>query len=231
MKIEGKDAYHIAKVLRMTVGTQLQIVSSDHVTALMKIEAVTEGVVFVCLIKKMDISHEPSVKVVLGEGLAKGEKMDFIIQKAVEVGVSVIVPVTMEHCVVKFEEQKAHKKLERWQKIAEEAAKQCKRDIVPSVMPLQTFEEVIRKNDCDLKIIASESEMQVGLKSFLQSQKAFSSILVIIGPEGGIHPAELQFAEANNVQAITLGKRILRTETAGLVTAAAIFYETGDLGG
>ena len=176
-------------------------------------------------------SHEPSVRIILAQGLAKGEKMDFIIQKAVELGVSEIVPVAMEHSVVRLESEKAVKKAERWQKIAEAAAKQSKRDVIPIVQPVQTMEQMLANNACSCKLIAYECEDKLGLKAALQKQQELKEVLLIIGPEGGISEAELHQAQAAGAWGVSLGKRILRAETAALVAAAAIFYETGDLGG
>ena len=155
----------------------------------------------------------------------------FIIQKAVELGVSEIIPVAMEHSVVRLEGDKAVKKAERWQKIAEAAAKQSKRDIIPMVQPVQTMEQMLADNPCDCKLIAYECEDKLGLKAALQKEQALKELLLIIGPEGGISETELQQARTAGALVVSLGKRILRAETAALVAAAAIFYETGDLGG
>ncbi|MEG0797431.1 MAG: 16S rRNA (uracil(1498)-N(3))-methyltransferase [Acidaminococcaceae bacterium] len=231
MQIVGMDAHHICKVLRMQSGQHLQLVSSDGVTALMEIESVTASAAFVRFVSYLASSSEPAVKLVLAQGLAKGEKMDFVVQKAVEIGVSRIIPLALEYSVVQLDAAKAEKKVARWQKIAAEAAKQCKRDLVPLVEPVINLRELLAKEHATLRLLASESEQQVGLKQVLQSGGKTDEILLIVGPEGGIAPAELKLAEDSGVYAISLGKRILRTETAGLVAAAAIFYETGDLGG
>lgn len=231
MTITGVDARHIYTVLRMTQGTKIQIVSDDGVTALAEITEAGENVVTVKCLEVLAESHEPSVRIILAQGLAKGEKMDFIIQKAVELGVSEIVPVAMEHSVVRLESEKAVKKAERWQKIAEAAAKQSKRDIIPIVQPVQTMEQMLANNACSCKLIAYECEDKLGLKAALQKQQELKEVLLIIGPEGGISEAELHQAQAAGAWGVSLGKRILRAETAALVAAAAIFYETGDLGG
>ena len=146
MTIMGVDARHIYTVLRMQCGSRVQIVSDDGVTALAEIADANESVVTVKCLEVLAESHEPSVRIVLAQGLAKGEKMDFIIQKAVELGVSEIIPVAMEHSVVRLEGDKAVKKAERWQKIAEAAAKQSKRDIIPMVQPVQTMEQMLADN-------------------------------------------------------------------------------------
>lgn len=231
MTITGVDARHIYTVLRMTQGTKIQIVSDDGVTALGEITEAGESVVTVKCLEVLAESHEPSVRIILAQGLAKGEKMDFIIQKAVELGVSEIVPVAMEHSVVRLESEKAVKKAERWQKIAEAAAKQSKRDVIPIVQPVQTMEQMLAHNACSCKLIAYECEDKLGLKAALQKQQELKEVLLIIGPEGGISEAELHQAQAAGAWGVSLGKRILRAETAALVAAAAIFYETGDLGG
>ena len=219
MTIMGVDARHIYTVLRMQCGSRVQIVSDDGVTALAEIADANESVVTVKCLEVLAESHEPSVRIVLAQGLAKGEKMDFIIQKAVE------------HSVVRLEGDKAVKKAERWQKIAEAAAKQSKRDIIPMVQPVQTMEQMLADNPCDCKLIAYECEDKLGLKAALQKEQALKELLLIIGPEGGISETELQQARTAGALVVSLGKRILRAETAALVAAAAIFYEIGDLGG
>lgn len=230
MVIKDVDAKHISKVLRMQPGDKIQIVSDDGVTAIAEIVSLQADNVVVKCLEKLAESHEPSVKITLAQGLAKGEKMDFIIQKAVEMGVSSIVPVAMEHSVVRLEGAKADKKVERWQKIAEAAAKQSKRDIIPQVQPVQTMQRMLANNDLQHKIIAYECEDRLGLKTALQSCDNLQELLLIIGPEGGISEFELELARKNGAVPVSLGKRILRAETAGVVALSAILYETGDLG-
>lgn len=231
MNITGVDAKHISTVLRMQCGTKIQIVSDDGVTALAEIITVDENQVTVRSIEILSESHEPSVKITLAQGLAKGDKMDFIIQKAVELGVSEVIPVAMEHSVVRLEGDKAAKKVERWQKIAEAAAKQSKRDIIPQVQSVQPMKQMLANNTCACKIIAYECEDKLGLRAALQQQSSLREILLIIGPEGGISETELQQSLEAGALGVSLGKRILRAETAALVATTAIFYETGDLGG
>lgn len=230
MIIKDVDAKHISKVLRMQPGDKIQIVSDDGVTAIAEIVSLQADNVVVRCLEKLAESHEPSVKITLAQGLAKGEKMDFIIQKAVEMGASSIVPVAMEHSVVRLEGAKADKKVERWQKIAEAAAKQSKRDIIPQVQSVQTMQQMLANNDLQHKIIAYECEDRRGLKTALQSCDNLQELLLIIGPEGGISEFELELARKNGAVPVSLGKRILRAETAGVVALSAILYETGDLG-
>lgn len=230
MVIKDVDAKHISKVLRMQPGDKIQIVSDDGVTAIAEIVSLQADNVVVRCLEKLAESHEPSVNITLAQGLAKGEKMDFIIQKAVEMGASSIVPVAMEHSVVRLEGAKADKKVERWQKIAEAAAKQSKRDIIPQVQPVQTMQQMLANNDLQYKIIAYECEDRLGLKTVLQSCDNLQELLLIIGPEGGISEFELELARKNGAVPVSIGKRILRAETAGVVALSAILYETGDLG-
>ena len=233
MYIEGVDARHISKVLRMQPGDKLQIVSDDGVSAMAEITAIASERVSVRCLEKLAESHEPRVRLVLAEGLAKGEKMDFIIQKAVEMGAYSVIPVAMEHSVVRLDGAKAAKKVERWQKIAESAAKQSKRDIIPQVQPVQSMAEMLANCDCTTKIIAYECEDRLSLKAALKAAEAAGGIkelLLIIGPEGGISEGELELARQAGAVPVSLGRRILRAETAGLVAISAIFYETGDLG-
>ena len=233
MYIEGVDARHISKVLRMQPGDKLQIVSDDGVSAMAEITAIASERVSVRCLEKLAESHEPRVRLVLAQGLAKGEKMDFIIQKAVEMGAYSVIPVAMEHSVVRLDGAKAAKKVERWQKIAESAAKQSKRDIIPQVQPVQSMAEMLANCDCTTKIIAYECEDRLSLKAALKAAEAAGGIkelLLIIGPEGGISEGELELARQAGAVPVSLGRRILRAETAGLVAISAIFYETGDLG-
>ena len=233
MYIEGVDARHISKVLRMQPGDKLQIVSDDGVSAMAEITAIGSERVSVRCLEKLAESHEPRVRLVLAQGLAKGEKMDFIIQKAVEMGAYSVIPVAMEHSVVRLDGAKAAKKVERWQKIAESAAKQSKRDIIPQVQQVQSMAEMLASGDYETKIIAYECEDRLSLKAALKAAEAAGGIkelLLIIGPEGGISEGELELARQAGAVPVSLGRRILRAETAGLVAISAIFYETGDLG-
>ena len=230
MSITGVDAKHIGKVLRMQPGDKLQIVSDDGVSALAEVTAISETTVTVRCLEVLAESHEPAVKITLAQGLAKGEKMAFIIQKAVELGAYSIVPVAMEHSVVRLDGAKADKKVERWQKIAEAAAKQSKRDIIPQVQAVQSVSQMLANNNCKTKIIAYECEDRMSLKTALREAGQLDDLLLIIGPEGGISEGELSKAREAGAVPVSLGRRILRAETAGLVAMSAIFYETGDLG-
>ncbi len=230
MEITGTDARHISKVLRMQAGSEIEIVSDDGSVALARIEELGAAGVRVCCVKKLAECHEPALKITLAQGLAKGEKMDFIVQKAVELGVCGIVPLLMEHSVARRRGEKAAQKAERWQRIACEAAKQSKRDIIPRVDRVQTLQDALAGHAAAGKLIAYECEKRMGLKQALRARPLPRELLLIIGPEGGISEGEVAQALAAGAVAVSLGRRILRVETAGLAALSAILYETGDLG-
>lgn len=230
MQITGQDAHHIIDVLRMVPGDQLQVVADDGVSFAGEITAINTNAVTVVAREILRETHEPDVCISLLQGLAKGEKMELIIQKAVEIGVADIFPVAMDHSVMVLDSSKAEKKTERWQKIAEAAAKQSKRDVIPAVHEVMKLTQVLKTKKWDLLLVAYESENQVSMKETLQAHKDAKSIGIIIGPEGGLSNEEVKAAQAAGGIAVSLGRRILRTETAGLVAATVILYETDNLG-
>lgn len=229
--IEGTDVNHIKNVLRLSVGKEILI--NDR-----------QGHEFECIIKEIDVETvtaqiinkrtnetEPAIETVLYQSLIKGEKMEFVIQKSVEIGVTRIVPLVTDRCVVKLEsEKKLVNKIARWQKIAESAAKQSRRGIVPEVCLPMTMSEALKDASQHLEhaCIPYELEHALHIKTYLKDLKT-QSMGVFIGPEGGFTEEEVALAQSHQVQAITLGKRILRSETAGLVTLANIMYEMGEI--
>lgn len=229
--ITGIDVNHIKNVLRYTEGQEILI--NDR-----------QGKDYKCIISKMDTDvicakikqtliceTEPQIKTTLFQSLIKGEKMDLVIQKSIEIGVTEIVPILTQRCVVKVEsDKKLTHKLDRWNKIAESAAKQSKRGIVPKILNPLSFNEAIlfAKTHCQRSCIPFENEHTYHLKHFLKSSTA-ESIGIFIGPEGGFTEEEISFAKQQQLDCVTLGKRILRSETAGLVVLANIMYEMGDI--
>ncbi len=230
MQITGRDAHHIIDVLRMVPGDRLQVVADDGISFVGEITAINTSAVTVAAQEILRETHEPDVQISLLQGLAKGEKMELIIQKAVEIGIADVFPVAMDHSVVVLDRSKTEKKTQRWQKIAEAAAKQSKRDVIPAVHEVATLAQVLQTKKWDLLLIAYESENKISLKETLQAHKDAKSIGVIIGPEGGLSNEEVKVAQEAGGIAVSLGRRILRTETAGLVAATAILYETDNLG-
>ena len=180
------------------------------------------------LVEKIDKTTESNIYINIFQGLPKADKMELIIQKCTELGVRTFVPVEMERCVVKLDNKTANKKIERWQKIAETAAKQSGRDNIPKVENLINLKKVCNFIEkYDILLLAYENEEDYTLKEALSSikDKKELKIGIIIGPEGGITTKEVEMLEQAGAKVITLGKRILRTETVGIMMTSIISYE------
>ena len=225
--IEGEDARHISMVLRLTPGDNIVICDGEGTDYYCTLSESSKQRVVAHIDSSSANDSEPKVALTLYQGLPKSDKMELIIQKCVEIGYVRIVPVKTEFAVAKLD-GKEDKKRERWQKIAEAAAKQCGRGIIPLVDRPMTFSEAVEDSkSCQGRIIPYENEESYSIKSFA---KAFngSSIAIFIGPEGGFSPKEIQLATTDGIKSVTLGKRILRTETAGIVAGAVLLYELED---
>lgn len=233
--IIGDDVNHIINVLRMKKTDKVQICNQDtgdNYNA--EIVNYSKNEVECKIISKINETTESNVHITLFQGIPKFEKMELIIQKNTEVGIKSIVPVIMERTVVKLDEKIASKKLERWQKIAEIAAKQSMRDIIPQIGNITKLKD-IDTTEFDAVLVAYENEEHNMLKTELQklerkiksnnSSEQQYNIAIVIGPEGGISEKELVMLAEKNAKFVLLGKRILRTETAGVVMAGNIIYE------
>ena len=220
--IEGSDYNHIKNVLRMEIGDTC-LISCDGKSDLCRIESFTESEVVFEIVQEDYMDTELPVKIYLFQGLPKGDKMEYIIQKSVELGVFGIIPVSMKHCVVKLDDKKAKSKQTRWQTICESAAKQSKRNIIPEVFEVCSFDKAISfAKTLDLILVPYENKE--GMKATVEALKQLKNVKTVgifIGPEGGFEKAEIEKALENNAQMISLGKRILRTETAA-VTAVSM---------
>lgn len=217
--ITGPDVNHIKNVLRMKQGEEIVICNGQGKDCYCIINKVSEGEITADIKSVKDTGTELKAKITLFQGLPKKDKMELIIQKAVELGVHEIVPVMTKRVVVKLEDKKKEeKKLERWQAIAEGAAKQSGRGIIPVIKPVQTYSEAVKNaGSMDLGLVPYENAMGMQYtKDIMNQLDKYQTIGVFIGPEGGFEEAEIELAKENNVQPITLGRRILRTETAGL---------------
>lgn len=222
--IEGTDANHIGTVLRSKAGEGIVICDGEGTDYYCTLTEVDKKRVVAHIDERRAVESEPKTKITLYQGLPKSDKMELIIQKCVELGISRIVPVKTEFAVAKLD-GKEEKKVDRWQKIAESAAKQCGRGIIPTVdMPMTFAQAATDSKACDGRIIPYENERENSIKTFA---KAFQgeSIAIFIGPEGGFSPKEIEMAMEQGITSVTLGKRILRTETAGMVTCAVLLYE------
>lgn len=223
--IESSDVNHIKNVLRKNVGDILNVVS-ENVIYKSEISEITQNQV-VCKILDKQEKKKSNVELTIFQGLAKADKIEYIIQKCTELGVSEIVPVEMKRCVVKLDDKDKLKKIDRWRKIAEVAAKQSLRNDILKVEKILSFSLLLEEiKNYDLVILAYEKEKSVTLKSVLKDiDDSISKIAVIIGPEGGIDEEEAEILINNNAKSITLGERILRTETAPVAISAMMMYE------
>lgn len=231
IKIIGEDVNHIKKVLRLKYDDNIILGDGNGTDYLVSVESFEKDCVLTKILSSSKNTTEPPVAVTLLQGIPKSDKMDLIIQKSVELGVKRIVPVITDRTVIKFDNKRdADNKAARWQRIALEAAKQCNRGIIPKVeTPLDFKKSMEMMNGQDLCIIPFEKEISNRLRSCISGQD-FKSISVIIGPEGGFSDDEIDKAVLYGVRPVTLGPRILRTETAGLAVLSIIMYELGDVG-
>ena len=232
IKIQGQDVKHIKNVLRQKIGDEIIICNSDKEKNFLCNITKIENELIECKISKELEDYKSNIKVTIIQGLPKKDKMDLIIQKSVELGCFNIQPIEMERCIVKYDEKDKKKKIERWQKISEVAAKQCNRDFIPKVNNIVSLKYICKKLDeYDIVILAYEKEEKTKLKEVLKGVKEKYrekeiKIAIIIGPEGGISLKEVEMIEENdNVITVTLGKRILRTETVALNVLSIIMYE------
>jgi 16S rRNA (uracil1498-N3)-methyltransferase len=226
--ITGPDVNHIGNVLRMKPGEDVRISDDSGQAYFCHITKITSDEVQLAIDERDEQGTEFGHRVVLFQGLPKGDKMEFIIQKAVELGAAEIVPVRMKNCVVKLDEKKVDNKIKRWQAIAESAAKQSKRSIIPKVhVPVSWKEACIMASDLDVVLVPYENARGMsGTRQHISTIKDGASIGVMIGPEGGYAPKEIALTEEYpNMHMISLGRRILRTETAGLATLSILVYE------
>ncbi|MDO5396676.1 MAG: 16S rRNA (uracil(1498)-N(3))-methyltransferase [bacterium] len=229
--INSGDVSHITRVLRMGIGDTLLLCDGKGFDYNAEIIETNSKEVICRITEARKSSTEPNIEVILFQGLPKASKMEYIIQKTTELGISRIVPCKLSRCVVKLENSKAElKKTERWQKIAESAAKQSGRGIVPDIAPVASIDAAIAQlKECDIAFAPYECEEMQSLKAVLTSVEKPSKIGFIIGPEGGFDISEIEKLRAAGIKTVTLGKRILRTETAGEAVLAMTMYEKGDI--
>lgn len=232
ISIKGKDVNHIKNVLRKRIGDKINICNqetSENFSC--KIVYVSENEIICNIEEKLENKSESNLEITIFQGLPKSDKMELIIQKATELGVKTIAPLDMKRTVVKLNDKDKIKKVKRWQTIAEVAAKQSGRDIIPTIEQISTIKD-IDKNKYDLIIVLYECEEKNSIKTVINKLKNKNKILriaIVIGPEGGIDETEIGYLRGIKSEIVTLGKRILRTETVALVVTGILMYELGDL--
>jgi 16S rRNA (uracil1498-N3)-methyltransferase len=227
--IIGDDYHHIVRVMRMKAGDQIICVFTDGKTAISQIEEITDEMVVANVVKWEEGTSELPIHVTIASGLPKGDKLELIIQKGTELGAYEFVPFTASRSVVKWDGKKAAKKVERWQKIAKEAAEQSHRIRIPSVSDPITVKELIKESsNYDHKLVAYEEEAREGESSVLSStfkdMQAGEKLMLVFGPEGGLTMEEVSLLKENGFVPCGLGPRILRTETAPLYALSAVSY-------
>ncbi len=222
--IAGSDVNHIKNVLRMRGGDQVRISDNAGRDVYCEIQEMEEGQILLRILGEAQ-GTEPELKVTLFQGLPKGDKMELVIQKAVELGVSEIIPVAMKNCVVKLDERRAEAKRTRWQAIAESAAKQSKRSKIPSVGQVMTFAEAAEyAKNLEVRLLPYENQRGMArTREVLGGIKKGSTVGIFIGPEGGFASTEIDQVK-DEMEMISLGNRILRTETAGLCALSMLIY-------
>ncbi len=224
--IRGTDVNHIKNVLRMKVGEAFQISDGAYKKYLCEVESLAADEVVASIIEEQEADTELPSKLYLFQGLPKSDKMELIIQKAVELGVYEIIPVATKRAVVKLDDKKAEKKIERWNAIAEGGAKQSGRNLIPEVKKVMSYKEAVAYAKT-LDVVLIPYELATGMqetKQIIESISQGQSVGIFIGPEGGFEESEVNYAVENGAKCITLGKRILRTETAGLTMLSILMY-------
>lgn len=225
--ITGCDVNHISNVLRMKQGEELWISDGADKEYRCTIEALEQEEVLLHIVYVQEPEYELPNRIYLFQGLPKSDKMELIIQKAVELGAYEVIPVETKRCVVKLDAKKAAKKVERWQQIAQSAAKQSKRMLIPNVHDVMSYKDALKyAQTMDIRLIPYElAKGMQETKAILASVEPGQSIGIFIGPEGGFEEKEIETAMEEGAKPITLGKRILRTETAGLAILSVLMFQ------
>lgn len=230
--LDGTNFNHIKNVLRMEIGDTC-LVSFEGKSDLCRIDSFLADAVSLEILEEDYTDTELPIKIYLFQGLPKGDKMEYIIQKCVELGVYGIMPVEMKHCIVKLDAKKAKSKQTRWQSISESAAKQSKRNIIPEIMEVSSYSKALEfAKNLDLILVPYENKEGItATTEALKELKNVKSVGIFIGPEGGFEKAEIEKALDNNARIISLGKRILRTETAAITAVGLCMLYTEMLEG
>lgn len=223
--ISGEDVAHLSKVLRLREGENIIVCDSAGTDYECRIESISKTEAVASVISSTPNIAEPPINITIYQGLPKSDKMDYIVQKCVELGVNKIVPVITKRAVAIPRD--GDKKILRWQRIANEAAKQCGRGVLPQIGEIAEFKTILKNValEDNLNIIPYENEKSFKLKNALKPVK---NINIFIGPEGGFDPEEIELAMTSGIQPVTLGPRILRTETAPIAVVSAVMYDIGD---
>lgn len=236
--ITGDDAHHLIRVMRAEPGDEIICSNGADREVLAKVGQIEKASVIADIIQELPMDHEASVEVWIAQSLPKGDKLETVIQKCTELGAAKFLPFVSERTVVQYDAKKEAKRLERWQKIAKEAAEQAHRNRVPQVENPLTWKQLVEQTkNCNLALFCYEKESGLRLRQLLAQASSSRSegrslrIMVIVGPEGGFTEKEWEEAVDAGCSSISLGKRILRTETAAMAALTCILYEFNEMGG
>ena len=224
VNIIGDDAHHISRALRMAMGEKIEVVDMQKNLYLCELNGFFDGKVTALVLEEGKADTEPPCFIRLYQALAKGDKMETIIQKSIECGACEIVPFSSERCVVKIDKKDEGKKLDRWQKIAEGASKQSGRGIVPQIKSILSFKELLSSLKGTV-LFCYEAEDTLSIKEALKKEKISGEVSIIIGSEGGFSQKEAEQLKEAGAISVGLGKRILRCETAPIFALSCIVYE------
>lgn len=229
--ITGSDAHHLYAVLRCKAGQEILVADADGRVAKMELTSLSDTSVRAALREFVQADTEAPIAVTLVQCLPKGDKMELVVQKAVELGAAALLPVVSRNCVVKYDAAKRQSRCQKWQRIADEAAKQCGRTVRLDVLPIADFAQMLSQlPDTAVRLFCYEMPGQQPLRTVLKSSES-REYIILIGPEGGFSAEEAAMCRQAGFEAVGLGPRILRTETAAIAALSMVLYEKGDLGG
>jgi 16S rRNA (uracil1498-N3)-methyltransferase len=220
--LDGNTAHYLGKVLRLTAGNEVVLFNGDGREYPATIASLTRSTVTVTLGEARTPDTESRLRTVLGIGISRGERMDYVVQKSTELGVSEIVPLFTEHCEVKLNAERQEKRVEHWQQVAISACEQCGRVVVPAIHQPLKLSDWIRAPGAGLKLLCDQSE-----NNALSGPAPARGVALLIGPEGGLSEAEMALAKAAEFQGVSFGKRILRTETAPVTALSVLQFLWG----
>lgn len=231
----GELARHIGGVLRMRAGERVAVCTGDGAVRVTELARFDRDEIVGRVVDTLARQEDTAVRVTLYQGMPKGDKLELIVQKCTELGVSAVVPVEMRRSVARLDGGKADKKTERWQKIAQEASQQSKRLQTPQVGPYLRWNDFVRRAAQEMQagglcVVLWEDEETLGLRALLRESAPPEQISLVVGPEGGLAPEEVAQLRALGARSASLGPRVLRTETAGLAALSMVLYEYGELG-
>ncbi|NMM51530.1 16S rRNA (uracil(1498)-N(3))-methyltransferase [Paenibacillus aquistagni] len=240
IEITGQDAHHITKVMRQKPGDAFIVSDGVSREALVQLDVIEDKAVRAIIVEHRTLDREPAMQVAIAQSLPKGDKMELIIQKCTEIGAVAFVPFVSERTVVQYDAKKEAKRMERWGKIAKEAAEQSHRNLVPSIERALSWKELLQSIEAyDLALFCYENEQGTELRDVarpfverrLADNQRAARVLIIVGPEGGFASREVEEIMQAGAKCVGLGRRILRAETAGMLALGCLLYESGEMGG